>query len=110
MTHDEAIEILINTCNELKDAIEQLQAENAFLADTIEKNNLDQIMSERRALLAEIEQNKKKSQEAVNKAEQIIKEYEFKIAEADSRLADAKKKQSEIDSYIDSETDKKIKR
>ena len=41
MTHDEAIE--------------QLQEENAFLSDTIKKNNLGQIKSERRSLLSENE-------------------------------------------------------
>ena len=42
MTHDEAIESLLNTCNDLKEAVEKLQEENAFLADTIEKHNLGQ--------------------------------------------------------------------
>lgn len=55
MTYDEAIESLLNTCQDLKEAIEQLQEENTFLVETIEKNNLGQIKSERRSLLAQNE-------------------------------------------------------
>lgn len=43
MTHDEAITSLLETCENLKEAIEQLLKKNAFLADTIEKNNLEKI-------------------------------------------------------------------
>ena len=61
MTYEEAIESLLNTCQDLKEAIEQLQEENKFLVETIEKNNLGQIKSERRFLLAQNEQYKKDS-------------------------------------------------
>ena len=97
MTHDEAIEKLINTCNEMKDVIEQLQEENAFLADTIEKYNLGQIKSERRFLLMENQRCKLESQLAIEEANRIKKEYESKMSEANNRLADARKKHSEID-------------
>lgn len=100
MTQDEAIEKLINTCDEMKDVIEQLQAENAFLVDTIEKYNLDQIKSERRSLLMENKRCKLESQLAIEEANRIKKEYESKMSEANIRLADARKKQSEIDLYI----------
>ena len=108
MTHDEAIESLINTCNELKDIIEQLQEENAFLVDTIEKNNLGQTKSERRSLLVKNERYKKESQLAIEKANRIREEYESKMSEANSRLADARKKQSEIELYINNEAENKI--
>ncbi|MGN0340466.1 MAG: hypothetical protein ACI4D0_08190 [Lachnospira sp.] len=108
MTYDEAIASLLETCENLKEAIEQLQEENAFLADTIEKNNLGQIESERRFLLSENEQCKKDADIAFRKAKQIKSEYESKMSEANDRLSDAKKKQSEIDSYIEAEAEKKI--
>ncbi len=97
MTHDEAIEKLINTCDDMKEIIEQLLEENAFLVDTIEKYNLGQIKSERRALLMENKRCKKESQLAIEEANRIKKEYESKMSEANNRLADARKKQSEID-------------
>ncbi len=100
MTHDEAIEKLINTCDDMKEIIEQLLEENAFLVDTIEKYNLGQIKSERRALLMENKRCKKESQLAIEEANRIKKEYESKMSEANNRLADARKKQSEIDLYI----------
>lgn len=109
MTHDEAIASLLETCENLKEAIEQLQEENAFLADTIEKNNLGQIKSERRSLLSENEQCKKNADIAIKKANQIKSEYESKISELNDSLADAKKKQSDINLYIHIEAEKKIK-
>jgi thiol:disulfide interchange protein len=108
MTYDEAIASLLETCENLKEAIEQLQEENAFLADTIEKNNLDQIESERRSLLAENEQYKRNADITIRKANQIKEEYESKISETNDRLADVKKKQIDIDSYIEVESEKKI--
>ena len=108
MTHDEAIASLLETCGNLKEAVEQLQEENAFLTDTIEKNNLGQIKTERRSLLSENEQCKRNADIAIKKANQIKSEYESKISEADDKLSDARKKQSDIDSYIDTEAEKKI--
>lgn len=108
MTHDEAIASLLETCENLKEAIEQLQEENAFLTDTIEKNNLGQIKSERRTLLSENEKCKRDADITIRKANQIEAEYKSKVSEADNRLADARRKQSDIDSYIDIEADKKI--
>lgn len=108
MTHDEAIESLLETCENLKEAIEQLQEENAFLTDTIEKNNLGKIKSERRTLLDENEQCKRDADIAIKKANQIKSEYESKLSEANDRLSDARKKQSDIDSYINTEAEKKI--
>lgn len=108
MTHDEAIASLLETCENLKEAIEQLQEENAFLTDTIEKNNLGQIKSERRSLLSENEQCKRNANIAIKRANQIKSEYESKISEVNDRLSDAKEKQADIDSYIDIEAEKKI--
>lgn len=108
MTHDEAIASLISSCENLKEAIEQLQEENAFLTDTIEKHNLGKYISERRSLLNENEQCKRDADIAIRKANQIKSEYESKISEANDRLKDAKKKQSDIDLYIDAEAEKKI--
>lgn len=108
MTYDEAIASLLETCENLKEAIEQLQEENAFLTDTIEKNNLGQIKSERRSLLSENEQCKKNADIAIKEANQIKSEYETKISEANDRLSEAKEKQADIGSYIDIEAEKKI--
>ena len=108
MTHDEAIASLLKTCENLKEAIEQLQEENAFLTDTIEKNNLGQIKSERRFLLSENEQCKRNADMAMKKANQLKSEYESKISEVNDRLSDVKEKQANIDSYIDIEAEKKI--
>ena len=108
MTYDEAIASLLETCENLKEAIEQLQEENAFLTDTIEKNNLGQIKTERRSLLSENEQCKRNADIAIKKANQLKSEYESKISEANDRLSDVREKQSDIDSYIDTEAEKKI--
>ena len=62
MTYEEGIDSLINTAEDFKYVIEKLQEENAFLADTIEKHNLEEIVSERRALLAA---NKNAKEEAL---------------------------------------------
>ena len=109
MTHDEAIESLIGSCTELKKAVLQLQEENAFLADTIEKNNLGQIKTERRSLLSEIEHCKEKAKEAIKEASRIKSEYESKMSEADSRFFDAKRKQENIDLYIEKQAENKVK-
>lgn len=109
MTLDEAINELTQSCTDLKEVVELLQKENAFLTDTIEKHNLGNIKSERRALLSENEQCKRKAEAAIRKAKQIETEYESKISEANSILADVKKKQSDIDSYIEKEVENKLK-
>ena len=108
MTHDEAIESLLETCQNLYEAIELLQVENAFLADTIEKNNLGELKYERRSLLSENEQYKEAADIAIQNAKQVKLEYETKMHEAESRLADAKKKQMEVDSYIEVETENRL--
>ena len=108
MTHDEAIASLLETCENLKEAIDQLQEENAFLADTIEKHNLGRIKSERQSLLSENEQCKKDADTAIRKANQLKEEYESKMVEADNKYADARKKQADVNSYIDAEAEKKI--
>lgn len=109
MTYEEAIESLLNTCQDLKEAIEQLQEENKFLVETIEKNNLGQIKSERRFLLAQNEQYKRDSDIITEKANQIKSEYESKMIDADKRLIDAKRKQEDINSYINAMSEEKIK-
>jgi thiol:disulfide interchange protein len=108
MTHDEAIESLINSCNEYDQVIEQLQEENAFLADTIEKYNLDEIQSERRSLLAEVKKSKTDSDAAIKNANAVKEEYLSKINELNSRLEDVKLKQQDINAYIEIESNKKI--
>lgn len=109
MTYEEAIESLLNTCQDFKEAIEQLQEENTFLVETIEKNNLGQIKSERRSLLAQNEQYKRDSDIIVKKANDIKLKYESKIADVNKRLIDVKRKQSDIDSYIEVMSEEKIK-
>ena len=93
----------------IKESVEKLQEENAFLADTIEKHNLGQIKMERRSLLIENEQCKRDASIAIQKAQQIKDEYEFKMTDADNRLADVKRKQSDVNLYIEEEAENKVK-
>lgn len=109
MTYDEAIASLLETCENLKEAIEQLQEENAFLTDTIVKNNLGQIKSERRYLLSENEQCKRNADIAMWNANQVKTEYETKMSEVNDKLADVNRKQSNINSYIEAEAENKVK-
>lgn len=81
MTYNEAIKNLMEACQLHQETIELLQKENAFLCDTIVKHNLGEIVSERRALLAENERYKKEAEIAIKKAEEIRKKYEVKTAE-----------------------------
>jgi prefoldin subunit 5 len=92
MTYDEAIESLLNTCDDLEETIEQLQEENAFLADTIVKHNLDEIVSERRALLDDIKQRELAAELKTKNAEAIKAEYLNKLNELNERLSDVKAK------------------
>ncbi len=108
MTYEEAVASLLETCENLKEAIEQLQEENAFLADTIEKNNLDQIKSERRSLLSENERCKKDADIAIKQANQVKSEYESKIFEMECKLTEIKEKQANIDLHIDQKAEEKI--
>lgn len=109
MTKDEAIESLIESCTILKEAVEQLQEENEFLTATIEKHNYDEYVSERRTLLEEIDKYKMTADFSEKRVNRIKAEYETKMAEADDRLKDARRKQSNVDLYIEKEVDIRIK-
>lgn len=98
MTEDKAIESLLESCEDFKETIDRLTEENAFLTDTIEKNNLGKIAAERQALL-----------QTAAEAEKIQREYDDKLIEINRRLQDVKSKQTDIASYIDAETKKKIR-
>ena len=52
---NEAIASLIDTCQSLCETADILKEHNAFLTDTIVKNNLEEIVTERYFLLKEIE-------------------------------------------------------
>lgn len=94
MADKEAIESLINSCNEYDRIVTYLQEENAFLTDTIEKHNLGQIAAERRSLLLE-------NDTVTREANQIKAEYESKIAEINTTLADVKAKQEKANEEKD---------
>jgi hypothetical protein len=108
MTHDEAIENLLECCDEYEEIISQLQEENSFLTETIEKNNLDKIVSERRSLLDDIKQQELTSELKTKNAEAIKMEYSNKLNELNERLSDVKAKQDNIDSYIDASAEAKV--
>lgn len=109
MTQEQAIESLINSCKKYAEIVEQLQKENAFLADTIEKNNLNQIKTERQSLLKENEKCKNDLRNAISEINQAKSEYAFKISELNNKLAEIKRKQDDIELYINAEADKKVK-
>ncbi len=98
MVDNETFDSLSESCEELFEIVEKLKEQNAFLTDTIEKNNLEQISSERKELLARAEDGERKSK----KADLLVSEYKNKIAAVEKRS-------SEIDDLIDTEAEKRIK-
>lgn len=100
MTHDEAIESLMNSCEEFTNMIEQLKTQNAFLTDTIEKSNLGEIAKERKTLLSQV-------QKAEEETTRLKKEYESKLAELNKKISEVKYKESDLDSYINKEIAKR---
>ena len=112
---DEVVQKMINALTEAKAvqeeylaALEKLESENDFLAETITHNNLGKIVVERKKLLAENRAIKSNAESSLKEARCIRSEYEQKLDKITSLIKDVALKQSDIDSYIDSESDVKI--
>lgn len=89
-------------------ALEKLKQENQFLADTITNNKLGKISTERRQLLARVNQAESDSKAAVHKAESVKSEYESKLDKITVLIKEVQSKQSNIDTYINSEAETKV--
>lgn len=90
------------------EALEELKQENQFLADTITNNKLGKISTERRQLLARVNQAESDSKTAVHEAESVKSEYESKLDKITVLLKEVQSKQSNIDAYINSEAETKV--
>ena len=88
--------------------VNELKDENSFLTDTICNSKLGKITTERRELLAKIEQTNASSQRIKSEDLAMKSEYGKKLDKITILIQDVKAKQSDIDSYIDSESDAKI--
>ena len=109
MTYDEAIKKLLKSCSEYEETIKLLEKENAFLADTIEKYNLGKINRERKSLYKSMEQVKKDAALILKEANSIKSQYLGKLKETEFINRDLKDKQNNLDMYIDSQSDVKLK-
>ena len=109
MTYDEAIKKLLKSCSEYEETIKLLEKENAFLADTIEKYNLGKISRERKSLYKSMEQVKKNAALTLKEANSIKSQYLGKLKETEFINRDLKDKQNNLDMYIDSQSDVKLK-
>ena len=109
MTYDEAIKKLLKSCSEYEETIKLLEKENAFLADTIEKHNLGKISRERKSLYKSMEQVKKDAALILKEANSIKSQYLGKLKEIEFINRDLKDKQNNLDMYIDSQSDVKLK-
>lgn len=109
MTYDEAIKKLLKSCSEYEETIKLLEKENAFLADTIEKYNLGKISRERKSLYKSMEQVKKDAALILKEANSIKSQYLGKLKETEFINRDLKDKQNNLDMYIDSQSDVKLK-
>lgn len=89
-------------------ALEELKQENQFLADTITNNKLGKISTERRQLLARVNQAESDSKTAIHEAESVKSEYESKLDKITVLLKEVQSKQSNIDTYINSEAETKV--
>ena len=94
--------------NKYEELTMQLIQENQFLIDTISKNNLGKITSERRSLLLQIEKFEISANAIKNEANIIKNEYSDKLNKITFLLKDVESKQSEIDKYIVSEAKKRV--
>lgn len=89
-------------------ALKELKQENQFLADTITNNKLGKISTERRQLLARVNQAESDSKTAVHEAESVKSEYESKLDKITVLIKEVQSKQSNIDAYINSEAETKV--
>lgn len=88
--------------------LEQLEKENRFLANTIEQYKIGKIITERRELHIKLSQAETNSAKAINDASAIQNEYNGKLDKLSAMIKDVQDKQDNINSYIDTESEKKI--
>ena len=88
--------------NSLEASVRDLNDENQFLADTIINPNMGNIIKERRALFAEMNDIKKQTAIAVQDAENKKKRYEDMSTHIQDLIDDINYKQADIDNYIQS--------
>ena len=86
----------------------ELIEENKFLSETITKSKLGLIATERRELLSNITRNKIESEKTMEEAVNIRNEYENKLEKITTLIMEVKNKNQDIESYINSEAEKKI--
>lgn len=113
----ETIEFLRNALKEAneiidnyKQTIDELSDENSFLTDTITINKLGKITTERRDMQMNMFRMQAESEKAVSDAKKTVKEYNSKLDEINRTAADVKDKQKKINTYIDEEAKKKVKK
>ena len=104
----EALQQAMEVQDKYSAALDEMDKENKFLADTIVQNQLGRITEERRKLLVKMEQTNASSQKIKSDALAMKSEYGKKLDKITILIQDVKAKQSDIDSYIDSESDAKI--
>lgn len=108
MDASETIQKLTEACQDLMQMVNELKEENTFLTDTICNQKMGKITTERRQLLARANQAESDSKTAIAEANTIKSEYEHKLDKIIILIKDVKSKQSDIDAYIDCESDNKI--
>ena len=108
MTDDEVIEKLTQYCEELLEIAEGLKEENEFLAETIIKHNMGEIIEEREELLTKMKQNEDKAEQSIREANEIKLEYKQKNDKLIVMYTDARTKQANLDFYIDDVANRKI--
>lgn len=90
------------------EALDVLDKENKFLTDTLLNAKLGKITTDRRTLQAKIIQVQTESDKIKQEAYTVKSEYEQKLDKIAFMIKEVKSKQDDIDSYIDTEAEKKI--
>ena len=90
------------------EALDVLDKENKFLTDTLLNAKLGKTTTERRTLQAKIIQIQTESDKIKQEAYTVKSEYEQKLDKITFMIKDIKSKQDDIDSYIDTEAEKKV--
>lgn len=90
------------------EALEELKQENQFLADTITTNKLGKISTERRKLLADMQNMQDESQRLTDEANDVKSEYEKKLEKVVLLVEATQAKLKDENHYIDEEAEKKV--
>lgn len=98
------------TIENFQQIVNELSIENAFLTDTITKNQLGQITTERRKLQADMLDLQLKSDKAISNAKEMVTQYSQMMDTLDKMTADVNRKQQDINKYIDTEAEKIIQK